>query len=139
MDSFKKTIDQCRELQRQRRELEAKAKELKEQENALKVDIIDYMNKNNLPSVHFKNEVQVVLSEKNHLEVIDKEKFAEATMRALAWTFVNHIPFTNGLLCQCRPSKDIVNAYLEENQTLCLADLGLQVVNQPEIAFRSKS
>lgn len=137
MDDLKSLVIKCKELREKRAELEAQAKAIKAEEDELKKQIIDYMSANEMPSVHFKGLAQVVLTNKNHLEITDKNKFAESILRSLVCAYQESRPFTDGLLVQFRPNKEQVAAYLEAHNTLCVADLGLRDVTIPEISFRN--
>lgn len=111
-------------------------KNLKADEDKIKRDVIDYLIKYNTPSINFKGLAHVVLANKKHLEVTDKELFSQTVLRSLVAAFNDGRPFVDGMLAQLRPSKEAVYAYLESNSQIDLASCGLREVTEPELALR---
>ena len=138
MKDLKDLVVQCKNLQEQRRELEAQAKEVKSKEEELKTQIIGIMQAQTVvTSVHYKGLAYVVLTDKKHLEIVDKELFSQTVLRSLVAAYQEGRPFLDGLLTQLRPSKESVYSYLENHPEIDLATCGLREVAEPEIVFRS--
>lgn len=133
---LKELVIQVKNIQAQRKVLEAQAKELKTKEDELKEQIISYMTQQNMPSVHFKDLAQVVITKKQHLEVTNKELFTETVLRSLVTAYQERRPFVDGMLVQLRPSKEAVLAYLEHNPGIDFVTCGLRSVVEPELSFR---
>lgn len=110
---------------------------MKSKEEELKAQIINIMQTQTMPSIHYKGLAHVVLTDKKHLEVVDKELFSQTVLRSLVVAYQEGRPFLDGLLTQLRPSKESVYSYLENHPEIDLATCGLREVAEPEVAFRS--
>ena len=122
-------------------------KEVKSKEEELKTQIIGIMQAQTVvTSVHYKGLAYVLkkrifltifLTDKKHLEIVDKELFSQTVLRSLVAAYQEGRPFLDGLLTQLRPSKESVYSYLENHPEIDLATCGLREVAEPEIVFRS--
>lgn len=122
--------------------MEAQAKELKEQELELQNIILQEMASSGTKSVNFDGLACVVSRTTTHYEVTDINLLARAILSRIVDAANRNIPLSEGLLLQFRPSRERVDAIMENmdesKRTAALANMGLVLAERNELSITKR-
>lgn len=140
--NLRQSTEKFIEIRSKRRALEAQAKELKEQELELQNIILQEMASSGTKSVNFDGLARVVSRTTTHYEVTDINLLARAILSRIVDAANRNIPLSEGLLLQFRPSRERVDAIMENmdesKRTAALANMGLVLAERNELSITKR-
>lgn len=140
--NLRQSTEKFIEIRSKRRALEAQAKELKEQELELQNIILQEMSSSGTKSVNFDGLARVVSRTTKHYEVTDINLLARVILARIVDAASRNVPLSEGLLLQFRPSKERIDALVEDMDTserdATLANMGLVLAERNELSITKR-